>query len=194
MSQVDNTRVSHLVMSLIFLWCVAIGPVHAQSRGDEPQACANYPRGGFRQITGASLDLSPLYVDTLWLNKESDLRDNRWTLDPLDEVDAAYKFLIVPLEKPTMHCASTINVAGKLMSPSGKLFDFQKATYDFQKRSFSIKTTERDGIAYEAEVYFHDSPVLVDGIYRSGTVKLKGFGKPLGTVFIHFPFAKIGRG
>lgn len=152
--------------------------------------CKKQPLGLFRQITGASIELFDGSDIDFVFDKESDIRENRWALAVLDEVDAAYKFYLIrnPLLAGKEKCGATMAVVGKLISPTGKLFDLKQATYDIPSRKLSFTTIERDGITYEAKVQFYAKPVLVGKMYQDGTVNLKASGRTLGIVLLHFPF------
>lgn len=156
--------------------------------------CKQQPIGLFGQVTGASLKLSAEYNNGIHFMNEADLRENRWTLNALDEVDPTYKFLLLRNDADSIKekCSDTIVVTGKLASPSGKLFDFKQATYSFTSRKLIFTTVERDGIVYEVEIQFFPEPVHVGGYFQHGFAKLKATGRSLGTVTMEFPIADVG--
>lgn len=166
----------------------------AQSMQDNIRyKCGRPPFGTYGQLTSASYDLSEEFFG-LSFTKESDLRENRWTLDALDEVDPTYKFLLLRDDSASANekCSDTIVVAGKLVSPIGKLFEFKQATYSFTPRRLIFTTVERDGIVYEGAIQFFPKPVLVSGIFQVGTAKLKASGRALGTVTLEFTITVAG--
>lgn len=143
--------------------------------------CRTQPIGVFRQVTSASLELSDEFINysALEPNKESDTRERRWTLSPLDEVDPAYQFNVFKSETESKNskCVDEADVSGMLISPTGKLFDFSRASYDFVSRKLKFTTIERDGIKYEVEAQFYAESIFVKGMFQQGTVKLKCSGK-----------------
>ena len=180
-------RVLYAVWSIIVISSCGIAQVKSYK---EDNNCKQQPLGLFRQITGSTLKLSPKYNNDLVFTKESDVQDNRWTLDPLDEVDPAYKFELIrnPSNSNKEKCGPIVDVVGKLISPTGKLFGFKEATYDIVSRKLNFITVERDGITYEVEAQFYPEYKFVNGTFEKGTVKLKASGDSLGTVLIVFPF------
>ena len=161
--------------------------------------CEGQPAGTFGQVTNVTYKLLPEYEE-IFFNKDSDLRDKRWTLDPLDEVNPTYKFLLEKTEIPRdKKCDVPFAVSGELVAPTGKLFDFKLATYSIVSRKLMFTTIERDGIIYEGDIQFFPAPVEVGDRYKEGIwfqygiAKLKAHGKKFGIATIEFPFAHIGR-
>ncbi len=162
------------------------------TKKDAMDKCRELPLGLYGQITNAQIDLAKGYYDPK-IMKEADLKENRWTLDPLDEVDPTYRFLLLRSEAALERkCGDTIAVVGKLASPVGKLFEFREASYNFASRKLRFTTVEREGLVYEAEMQFYPAPVRVGGHYEEGTVKLTATGKELGTVKMEFKFMDMG--
>lgn len=176
--------------------CVFSGTaVVAQGRGaGVRERCGHEPVGYFRQVTGASVDASPEFYNTFWRNKESDLKDDRWTLNPIEEVDPAYKFLILrPADESADGKCHNVPYTGKLISPTGKVFDFKQATYDYASGTLRIATVERDDVRYEAELRFYAGSIQVGREFHAGNVRLRVLGKIIGKVSWKFPFASAGQ-
>ncbi|MBX7061532.1 MAG: hypothetical protein K1X52_07720 [Pyrinomonadaceae bacterium] len=169
-------------LAVIFVICQS-GVAQEPASG---YACKGQPLGVFRQITGARYDLSPEYDSAQWPNQESDLREGRWTLDPLDRVDPAYKISLYrdPTFTADSRCTTILKVVGKLISPQGLIFAFDSATYDFSVRKLKFRTIERNGVVFEGEIQFFPKPQFVKGGYESGVGKLKILGRQFGVVTI----------
>jgi hypothetical protein len=176
-----------LLLTLIIYSC---GIAQSDSVEKNNYDCEQQPLGLFREITGSTMKLSSEYNNAIFLNKESDLQENRWTPDPLDEVDPAYQFYLIrnPSGPAREKCGATMEVVGKLISPMGKLFDFKQATYDIPSRKLKFTTIERDGITYEGEIQFNAESKFVKGIFEKGVMNLKASGKSLGIVTMEFRF------
>lgn len=155
--------------------------------------CGQQPRGLFSQVTGASMNLSAEFYAPR-LMQHSNLRDDHWTLSPLDEVDPAYKFLLLAKDAKgaDTKCGDATAITGKLISPMGKVFVFKHAVYDFPSRKLKFTTFEKDGLIYEVDIQFYPKALLIKGIYHEGIVILRASGKALGTVTLEFPFTSAG--
>lgn len=156
---------------------------------DNNYDCANRPLGLFRQVTGASWRQADMVDETIVVNKESDTKENRWTLVEIDEVDPAYKFYLTRRStiSDKAKCGPRIDVAGKMISPTGKVFDLVQATYDIPERKLKFCTVDREGVGYKGEIQFLPPAVFANRRFRAGTVKLKASGKTLGIVSLEFP-------
>lgn len=155
------------------------------------QPCDQYPLGVYRQITGAKLKLSPYFNNNPSLfTSDADFKAGRWTLNPLDEVDPAYRIVLVRntdvAEQETSQ--TDCHPIGKLVSPTGKLFAFKNAEFNAALRELKFMTIERDGLTYVGKLIFYPQSRPVSGTYEVGTASVTASGKTLGTVEIDFSF------
>ena len=186
-----------LIPTLFLLLFAAVSSGAAQS-GDVSRdgnvACEKPPLGLFSQAPKALLyPTKELYGPKPM--KRSDLRDGRWTLSPLDEVDPLYKFLFSAGGTPEARgkCSDVVEISGKLLSPTGKLFALKDATYDRRSRKLLFVTIERDGIKYDAEIEFYPTAGFsIDGFSPEGTVTLKASGRSFGSARLVFPIISAG--
>ncbi|MFN0277497.1 MAG: hypothetical protein ACKVRN_02730 [Pyrinomonadaceae bacterium] len=190
-----NSFVSKLNISIFFLVVIISSEGIAQSNpiaADKSSDCPRISLGVFRQMTGSTGELVPEYFDnTLMIDNDSYLSEDRWPLFPLDEVDPAYQFYLTlgPSEIGKKRCGETMEIVGKLITPTGKIFKFRQATYHIFERKLKIITLQRDGISFEVEMQFFAKPLFVKRIFQDGTLKIKATGKFLGTISIESPFS-----
>src|ERR1043166_169023 len=181
-----------LFLALPLILAIALCSSAQSNSLEGSYVCGQQPRGLFREITGATLRLSADYNNNYDLSllsiKEADRKENRWTLDPLDEVDPAYRFWLDrdPSNWKQEKCGAIVNVVGELISPTGKVFVFKEATYNFSLRRLNFITVERDGIKYEGNINFFAESKFVNGAFERGFAELKASGKSLGTVLMNF--------
>jgi hypothetical protein len=180
-----------LLLSLIVTICLNGIAQSNTAQTNNKYSCDSQPLGLFRQITGASIEITEGVNETYEVIEESEIREKRWKPSILDEIDPAYKFYLIrnPVYAGKENCGATMEVVGKLISPTGKLFDFKEATYDIFSRKLKFTTVERDGLTYKVEATFYAKPMLVKGMYQDGNIKLKAYDKNLGSVLMEFPFS-----
>lgn len=159
------------------------------AQSDSKYGCDQQPLGLFRQSTSSTLELSQDYYKNATAKLEPSPKNDRLELDPLDEVDPAYKFYLIRVPNgPVALCGAVMAVTGKFISPTGKVFDLVRATYDIPARRLRFSTVEKEGIKYEAEAEFFAKPEYEKGRFKKGRLKLRASGKGLGVVLIEFSF------
>ena len=155
-------------------------------------ACYYAPEGFYVQITNAKVLLAGEYTNGLFIMKDSDIKAGRWTLDPRDEIDPTYKFLISRPNRSAGNMGGKIvEIEGKLSAPTGKLFDLTRASFDCDARTLSFKTVDRDGLAFEGEIRFYPKPFFKEQKYYAMSVFLVAQGKSLGKVTMEFPIESV---
>ncbi len=173
------------------IFCIAIPLV--SNAWPQRSDCSKAPVGLFEQVTNSSVQLSPKFLDTIWLHDEAELRAGRWTLDPLERVDPTYKLI---LDRADFNDRSeSFAATGKLVAPNGDIFALGKSTYYCPANKLVFSTVIVNGISYTGEIVFFAEPkVNQNRVVEVGTATITAAGDALGKVTLAFPIASVRRG
>jgi hypothetical protein len=162
-------------IALALLMCVIVMLV--QFPKTQQASNSEIPSGTYRQLTKSKSHLSDLYYDPVYFKRGKVPGEKRWFVDPLDEIDPAYKFYF---DKRSLGQEKGDGVlVGQLISPTGNVYDLQQIDYENSTRILTFSSRKRGHVTYDGNIQFSDYKFAI------GVVKLKASGD-FGTVEIEF--------